>query len=77
LYYLTPDGKLMAVSFKGGAQPETSIPVELFQTRLRADHRYNQYAVSGDGQRFLLYEPVEDNDRPYYVVMNWMGLLKR
>ena len=38
LFYLTPDGKLMSVSFKSGAQPETSIPVELFQTRLRADH---------------------------------------
>ena len=76
LFYLTPDGKLMSVSFKGGAQPETSIPVELFQTRLRADRRFNQYTVTGDGQRFLMYEPVEDNDQPYYVVMNWTSLLK-
>ena len=76
LFYLAPDGKLMSVSFKGGAQPETSVPVELFQTRLRADHRYNQYTVTGDGQRFLMYEPVDDNDQPYYVVMNWMSLLK-
>jgi eukaryotic-like serine/threonine-protein kinase len=77
MFYLAPDGKLMSVSFKGGAQPETSVPVELFQTRLRADHRYNQYTVTGDGQRFLMYEPVEDNDQPYYVVMNWPSLLKR
>ena len=77
LYYLTPGGKLMAVSFKGGAQPETSIPIELFQTRLRADPRYNQYTVTRDGQRFLMYQPVEDNDQPYYVVMNWTSLLKR
>jgi Tol biopolymer transport system component len=76
LFYLTPDGKLMSVSFKGGAQPETSIPVELFQTRLRADRRFNQYTVTGDGQRFLMYEPVEDNDQPYYVVVNWTSLLK-
>jgi eukaryotic-like serine/threonine-protein kinase len=77
LFYLTPDGKLMSVGFKGGAQPETSAPVELFQTRLRADPRYNQYTVTGDGQRFLLYEPVEENDQPFYVVMNWTSLLKR
>jgi len=77
LFYLTPDGKLMSVGFKGGAQPETSIPVELFQTRLRADIRFNQYTATGDGLRFLLYEPVEENDQPYYVVMNWTSLLRR
>ena len=53
LFYLTQVGKLMSVGFKGGAQPETSTPAELFQTRLRADPRYNQYTVSSDGQRFL------------------------
>jgi Tol biopolymer transport system component len=77
LFYLTPDAKLMSVGFQGGAQPETSVPVALFQTRLRADPRFNQYTVTGDGPRFLLYEPVEENDQPYYVVMNWTSLLKR
>jgi hypothetical protein len=76
LFYVTPEGKLMSVSFRGGAQPETSVLVELFQTRLRADHRYNQYTVTGDGQRFLMHEPVENNEQPYYVVMNWTSLLK-
>jgi Tol biopolymer transport system component len=76
LFYLTPNGKLMSVAFKGGAQPETSTPAELFQTRLRADPRYNQYAVTSDGQRFLISEPVEENDQPFYVVMNWPSLLK-
>jgi Tol biopolymer transport system component len=77
LFYLTPDARLMSVGFKGGAQPETSIPVELFQSRLRADARYNQYTVTPDGQRFLLYDPVEENDQPFYVVLNWTSLLKR
>lgn len=77
LFYLTQLGKLMSVNFKGGVQPETSTPAELFQSRLRADPRYNQYAVSGDGQRFLLYEPVEENDRPFHVIMNWTSLVKR
>jgi Tol biopolymer transport system component len=77
LFYLTPLGKLMSVGFKGSAQPETLTPAELFQTRLRADPRYNQYTVSSDGQRFLLYEPVEENDQPFYVIMNWTSLLKR
>jgi Tol biopolymer transport system component/predicted Ser/Thr protein kinase len=77
LFYLSPVGKLMSVGFKGGTQPEASVPVELFQTRLRADNRYNQYTVTGDGQRFLVYEPVEENDQPYHVLMNWTSLLKR
>ena len=77
LFYVTPDAKLMSVSFKGGEQPETSVPVELFQTRLRADPRFNQYAITGDGQRFLAYEPVEENAQPYYVLMNWTSLLKQ
>jgi Tol biopolymer transport system component len=77
LFYLAPDGKLMSVTFKGGAQPETSIPVELFQTRLRADPRFNQFTVTRDGQRFLAYEPVEENAQPFYVLMNWTSLLKR
>lgn len=76
LFYLMPDGKLMAVSFKGGSQPETAAPVELFQSRLRSDHRYNQYAVTGDGQRFLVYDPVEESDQPFYVLLNWTSLLK-
>jgi hypothetical protein len=77
LFYITPGGKLMSVGFKGSAQPETSIPVELFQSRLRTDHRFNQYTVTPDGQRILIYEPVEESDQPYYVVLNWTSLLKR
>lgn len=77
LFYLTPDGKLMSLNFKGGAQPETSVPVELFQTRLRGDPRFNQYTVTADGQRFLAYEPVEETTEPYFVLMNWTSLLKR
>ena len=75
LFYLAPDGKLMSVPFKGGAQPETSIPVELFQTRLRADPRFNQFTATRDGQRFLTYEPVEDNAQPFLVLLNWTSLL--
>jgi hypothetical protein len=77
LFYITPVGKLMSVAFKGGAQPETSSPAELFQTHLRVDPRYNQYTVTSDGQRFLLHEPVEENDQPFYVILNWTSLLKR
>jgi Tol biopolymer transport system component len=76
LFYLTPDARIMSVSFKSGPQPETSVPAELFQTRLRADPRFNQYTVTGDGQRFLAYEPLDDGAQPFYVLMNWTSLLK-
>ncbi|HEU4689427.1 MAG TPA: hypothetical protein VFS23_13735, partial [Vicinamibacterales bacterium] len=76
LYYLAPDGTLMAVAvtsngdvFQGGR------PVPLFQTRIPADiiAFRNHYAPSRDGQRFLV-DAADDNE-PINVVVNWTALL--
>jgi len=58
LFYLTPDGMLMSAAVKPRPTFEFGPPQSLFTTSLRFPTRYstwmNQYAVSRDGQRFLL-----------------------
>jgi len=64
LFYLTPDGTLMAVAMDLGATCEIGAPRALFATGIRMIPRYkewmNQYAVGRDGQRFLFNRPVPD-----------------
>ncbi len=76
LYYIAPDGKLMAVpiTMRGTAiQPGT--PVALFQTRIWGGGTNatlgHQYDVSPDG-RFLLNNAVEDVAMaPITLLLNW------
>jgi eukaryotic-like serine/threonine-protein kinase len=76
IFYLAPDGKLMAASVAlGGATPEVKLPVALFQTYLATGTNVvgnkPQYAVSRDG-RFLLNTAVESPSAPIVVAFNWM-----
>ncbi|MFQ5928696.1 MAG: hypothetical protein ACE5MK_03290, partial [Acidobacteriota bacterium] len=77
LFYLGLDGKLMAVEVKAGSTLETGIPKVLFQTGVRVDPVFDQYCVTGDGQRFLLIEPAEGTAVPINIVLNWFEELKR
>ena len=80
IFYLAPDGKLMAASVAlGGATPEVKLPVALFQTYLATGTNVvgnkPQYAVSRDG-RFLLNAAVESPSAPIVVAFNWMQNVK-
>jgi Tol biopolymer transport system component len=75
LYFIAPDKKVMAVAVKLGATLETGAPKELFVSRISSFSSsvlgYN-YAVSGDGQRFLINSSVaEARQDPITVVVNW------
>ena len=79
IFYVSPDRKLMSVPIKiVGSRLEAGASVPLFQTRiagpLGTGHRF-PYAVSRDGQRFLMY--VEDTGATpaITVVLNWPSLL--
>lgn len=73
LYYLTLDGKMMAVDISTGAKPESSIPRVLFDTGLAVSPTTDQYAVTSDGQRFLLLRPLLGaTPTPITVVLNWV-----
>ena len=61
LFYLAPKGQLMAVSVKTGPSLEVEEPQRLFETGVSAfgnpNYNRNHYAVTSDGQRFLITQP--------------------
>jgi hypothetical protein len=80
LFFLGAEGKLMAVpvsidgDFRGGVphplfNVDVAPPTQPYQT---------QYAVTADGQRFLVNTVVEQPDRPALTIMlNWIEALKK
>jgi len=76
LFYLASDQKLMAVAVNGESAFQPGVPKALFQTR-QVVCRYH-YAVTADGQHFLVNTPLEEaSTAPITVVLNWTGELKR
>ena len=54
------------------------LPEILFEARLAPVIQRNRYAVSDDGERFLLLLPMETQaNPPMTVVQNWNALLDR
>ena len=75
LYYLGLDGTMHAVEVRPGSPPHFSTR-ELFKTGLLPVENVEQYAVSGDGRRFLLLKVVDDRNRSSIgVMLNWPALL--
>jgi eukaryotic-like serine/threonine-protein kinase len=80
LFYLTLDGKLMAIDVKIGSSIAFGAPHELFQTPLIGNTCcVDLYAATRDGQRFLFPTPYRDTaaPRPITVVVNWAAGLKK
>ncbi len=81
LFYIGLDGKLMAVPIalpQGGETPEPGTPVALFQTRIAGGPILapgpvrHQYAVTKDGQRFLInVGTAEAVSLPINVILGW------
>jgi hypothetical protein len=67
----------MVLDVKLGATFEASIPQTLFGTRILSLTDFNQYAVTADGQRFLINSTTEETGTiPISVVVNWTADLK-
>jgi hypothetical protein len=81
LFYLGADRQVMAVDVQADAKTfVASSPKALFGTRLGIrDTPGNYYAVTRDGQRFLLSSVVteETNRAPITIVLNWPAALKK
>jgi hypothetical protein len=77
LFYLSPDGTIMAVDTQLGTAVTAGSPRPLFQTGISVSPLVDQYAVTRDGQRFIIMKPIA-NTAPtgLTVVVNWPGLLK-
>ena len=75
LFYLSAEGKLMAVGVKRGADSLTaSTPRELFG--VAGPVAVQPYTVAPDGRRFLVLTPA-GGSQPLEVVVNWPALLKK
>jgi Tol biopolymer transport system component/DNA-binding winged helix-turn-helix (wHTH) protein len=80
LYYVSADHRLMAVSLRAGADLEPDAPRPLFELRRLAPAPSwpTPYAVSADGQRFLVGSVVDEGGgSPITIVLNWTRLLDR
>jgi len=73
LFYYAGDGKLMAVPVRSGENFEVGAPISLFEFRAGTlEALFAPYAVTGDGQRFLINAVVEtEPNEPLTVVVNW------
>jgi Tol biopolymer transport system component len=79
LYYLAPDKRVMAVSFKGESSGATVASVRaLFEgPAVSPDDVRTQFAPSDDGGKFLFNARVEDpTPRGLSLIVNWPALLK-
>src|SRR5262249_49757660 len=79
LFYLAADKKLMAADTKLGTAFEAGVPRALFETRILVLTTFrNHYAVTADGQHFLINSGLsETTATPISVVVNWTEDLKR
>jgi Tol biopolymer transport system component len=77
LFFVAPDGQLMAVDVREGtAGLEVSLPTALFEVA-ESEPYLDTYAVSADGQRFLVKAPVGGaSPERIHVVTNWTSLLE-
>ena len=80
LFYVSPNYKLMSVSLRPGLKFEAGLPEELFEIPVPdiVPSFPSNYAVTADGQRFLVNTVLQDAvSSPISVVLNWTAELSR
>ncbi len=87
LFYLTPNGQLMAADINwSGTTLEIAVVHSLFRLRLAPGPPIYDlgptagqigYDVSPDGQRILVNSPAESDAAPITVILNWPAELKK
>ena len=78
LFYVSLDGKMMAVDVSSGQAFKASVPKALFQARIYGDDSAPslfRWDTTADGKRFLV-DTVESSPEPLTMVLNWMAGLK-
>jgi hypothetical protein len=76
LFYLDLKGRLMAIDVSTDQSFVAGAPSPLFQTPIVVNPIIDQYAVTGDGQRFIMGTPIGEEE-PITVMVNWAAGLKR
>jgi eukaryotic-like serine/threonine-protein kinase len=75
LFFIDNEGQMMSATVERGS-PQVGVPKKLFDTGLIPDPTINQYAVAGDGLKFLVLEPRKGFLETYSVIRNWPATLK-
>jgi hypothetical protein len=74
LFYLGPEGKVFSVNLQTGSALGAGVPRLLFQSSVAVSCLIAQYAVTGNGQKFLMIEPVANSvteSAGLQLVRNW------
>ena len=79
LFFQGADQSIMAVDVRGGTTFEVSVPKLLFRTTLsESEYLGFRWAVSRDGQRFLINTPSAAATAGHFIVVtNWTAELRR
>jgi serine/threonine protein kinase/Tol biopolymer transport system component len=81
IFFLSPEGKIMAVPVRAGAGFDAGAPVALFQANPRESVALSdqvRYDVNQNGQRFLINTQVKNTEtQPLTVVLDWDAGLKK
>jgi hypothetical protein len=75
LFFLSPDGQIVAAAVKPGHEPEFGPPTALFRLPANRSSLGSGYEVSHDGQKFLAAIR-KGASTPLQVVVNWQAGLK-
>jgi Tol biopolymer transport system component len=72
IFYVDLDGRMMTVPVSAASTFSAGPQQPLFQTSVRLGNISRQYAVSPDGQRFLMVLPIRDLESDtFQVLVNW------
>lgn len=78
LFYIGPDNTIYAVPLTiSGTRVAPGSPEPLFTANVDQNKSIrNQYAVTRDGQRFLILSLIDRNASPFVTVLNWRSLVR-
>jgi Tol biopolymer transport system component len=76
LFYLAPNGMLMAVDIRTTPAFVPGVPRPLFKTNSPQGPVRNSYAPSADGKRFLVNSYLDGGESTIVVLLNWRELVQ-
>jgi serine/threonine protein kinase/Tol biopolymer transport system component len=78
LFYIAPDNTIYSVPLtSSGTRVVPGTPEPLFTANVDQNKTIrNQYAVTRDGQRFLLLSLIDREASPFVTVLNWRSLVR-
>jgi hypothetical protein len=75
IFYLALDEAMTAVALNGEDTLVPSVPQLLFQTGIPVSPTHDYYAITADGQRFLILVPTGEQTEAINIILNWTEAL--